>query len=175
MPETLISTGADLTTWRSRLGWSTQRAADELRILPPSLRNLEAGRKQPSPALLRLAEVLEQLERAPALAITTKVNPTSARKPRTKKPVPVEPTDPFEAAAARVFRRQMPAEALALLRAAVERRLAGYVGGVHGGPAVGEDLVAWRQRERAWHAAKGGEIGASLDTVAGLVIDHLAA
>lgn len=53
-----ITTGVDLKAWRCRLGWSAQRAAAELRILGASFRNIEAGRKSASPALLRLVEAI---------------------------------------------------------------------------------------------------------------------
>lgn len=170
-----VSTGADLGPWRGRLGWSVPRAADELRILAPSLRNLESGRKTASGALLRLAEALEQLECAPAPVAMTEVSRTASRKPRARKPTPLVPSDPFEAAVRRAGIRHLSEEALSLLRAAVERRLAGYCGGRHGMPAVGEDLVVWRQRQAAWHAAVGGEFRAPLDVVAGLVMEHLPA
>ena len=56
---TTISTASDLRPWRSRLGWTQARAADELRIHVGSLKRLEGGRAVASGTLLRLVELLE--------------------------------------------------------------------------------------------------------------------
>lgn len=62
--------------------------------------------------------------------------------------------------------RNLRPAAVVLLREAVERRLAGYVGGPDGGPEAGEDLVVWRQREAAWLAAREAIFSARLDWIA---------
>lgn len=69
------ATGPDLRAWRLRLGWTQARAAAELRILVPSLRNLESGRREASGTLLRLAELLEQLHGPAAVAPSPEAAP----------------------------------------------------------------------------------------------------
>ncbi|WP_419729636.1 hypothetical protein [Lichenicola sp.] len=170
MSET-ISVGADLAFWRGRMGWSVKRAAGELRILQPSMRNLESGRKAASSTLLRLAELLEQLEAAQepsaAPAAQNAVRPVKSRVPKMSQAVP---QDPFDAALARTCVRDLRPEALELLKAAVERRNRGYRGGQFGGPGEGENVAEWRARETAWDRATSNRaFGSRLDMVAELV------
>lgn len=163
-----LTTAADLSAWRTRLGWSLPQAAAELRLQTASLRNLEAGRKVASPGLLRLAELLEHQHAAPTQAPAP---PKRTRAKRIPKPVPtITYSDPLAAAVAvpRIGLPMLSTEGLDLLRTEVERLHAGGTRGYDGNPGAGEDIDAWRDRQEAWRAASGSK--APLTKIAALLL-----
>jgi transcriptional regulator with XRE-family HTH domain len=56
-------TREDLRAWRERLGWTQQRAADELRMHLYALRNVELGKRPVRGQMGLLAELIERRER----------------------------------------------------------------------------------------------------------------
>lgn len=134
MPE--IRSGLDIREWRHRLGWTQAKASSELRIAVPSFKNIESGRKQASPTLLRLAELIEQLaairsavtEPEPEIVTGAKIEPDVAPEPVAEpQPEPVATSEPQSPLTAKVVQAlsdlsiEIPSAALLMLVDAVNR------------------------------------------------------
>ncbi len=137
-----LTTGADLSVWRHRLGWSVAGAAAELRVQPASLRNLESKRKRASDTLLRLAELLEERHAVPTPAPAPPARPARRRKP---KPLPMTVEESYAAALAKARLGSLSPEAASMLRAEVDRQR-------RVGTWDPEPYRARQAREAAWQA-----------------------